>query len=59
MLAGAGADAPRIVAVDTAEAGGEEASTVVDVTEAPPRVLRWGALAAAQVEPVLERIAAP
>jgi tRNA threonylcarbamoyl adenosine modification protein (Sua5/YciO/YrdC/YwlC family) len=41
-----------------ADAGGEAASTVVDVTGPRPRVLRWGALAARELSPVLEELAA-
>lgn len=47
---------PRMLALEGAEAGGAEPSTVVDLTESPPRVLRWGALPAAAVEPLLRRI---
>jgi len=40
----AGADAPLVVAPDGPDAGGAAPSTVIDLTETPPRVLRWGAL---------------
>jgi L-threonylcarbamoyladenylate synthase len=46
-------DAPRIVGVEMAESGGEEASTVVDATELPLRVLRQGAVKASELEPWL------
>ncbi|MFQ5418373.1 MAG: L-threonylcarbamoyladenylate synthase [Myxococcota bacterium] len=54
-----GPDAPRLLEVEGAEAGGQGASTVVDVTAGKPVVLRWGTLPAAEVEPVLARVAAP
>jgi tRNA threonylcarbamoyl adenosine modification protein (Sua5/YciO/YrdC/YwlC family) len=47
----------RVIA-DGADADGGEASTVVDVTGATPRVLRWGALAEPALGPVLEELAA-
>ena len=37
-------DEPRILGVEGAEAGGDDASTVVDLTGDVPRVLRWGGL---------------
>jgi L-threonylcarbamoyladenylate synthase len=46
-------DEPRLVDVDGAEAGGEEPSTVIDATCEPPRVLRWGAIAADELTSVL------
>jgi len=48
-------DAPRLLAVEGAEAGGDAASTVVDATVEPPRVLRWGAIVRDDLEPLLER----
>jgi L-threonylcarbamoyladenylate synthase len=57
LLAGA-PDAPRLVDVEAAEAGGAGESTVVDLTEATPRVLRWGAVGAAEIEPLLGQGAA-
>jgi L-threonylcarbamoyladenylate synthase len=48
-------DAPRLLAVEGAEAGGDAASTVVDATCEPPRVLRWGAIARDDVEAMIER----
>ena len=41
-----------------ADAGREAPSTVVDVTGAQPRVLRWGALAEPALRPILEELAA-
>jgi len=52
-LCGDEPDAPRLLAVERAESGGTDASTVVDVTREPPRVLRWGAVNAAALEPWL------
>jgi len=46
-------DAVSLIAVEGAEAGGGEASTVVDVTAAAPRVLRWGAIRDAALLPVI------
>jgi L-threonylcarbamoyladenylate synthase len=48
-------DAPRMLAVEGAEAGGDTASTVVDATLEPPCVLRWGAIARDEIENLLER----
>jgi len=44
-ICGSGAESPRLVAVEGAEAGGDRESTVIDATAAEPRVLRWGAVA--------------
>jgi L-threonylcarbamoyladenylate synthase len=52
------ADAPRLLAVEGAEAGGDAESTVVDLTESPPRVLRWGAIDAEVLTPLLEGLGA-
>jgi tRNA A37 threonylcarbamoyladenosine synthetase subunit TsaC/SUA5/YrdC len=50
---------PRVrVIAEGEEAGGEAASTVVDVTGARPRVLRWGALGESALQPVLAELAA-
>ncbi len=46
-------ETPRLVGVEMAESGGEEASTVVDATELPLRVLRQGAVTASELEPWL------
>ena len=54
---GAAGEAPMLL--DTPlDAGGEEASTVLDVCGETPRVLRWGALASETLTPVLEEISA-
>jgi tRNA threonylcarbamoyl adenosine modification protein (Sua5/YciO/YrdC/YwlC family) len=47
----------RVIA-GTADAGGASASTVVDLTGPRPRVLRWGALDATALRPVLDELAA-
>lgn len=52
-----GVDAPRLLDVDGAEAGGDAESTVVDASRARPEVLRWGAIARDELEPVLQGIA--
>ncbi|TMA34074.1 MAG: threonylcarbamoyl-AMP synthase [Deltaproteobacteria bacterium] len=50
---------PRVrVIADGEDASGEPPSTVVDVTGAVPRVLRWGALQESALGPVLEELAA-
>jgi len=48
-------DGERVLVLETAwaEALQQAPSTVVDVTGAEPRVLRWGAVSAQQLEPVL------
>jgi len=50
-------DAPQLVNIEAAEAGGDVESTVVDISGERPRVLRWGSLAAVELEPVLREIA--
>ena len=52
-------DEPHLIEVLGAEAGGDEASTVVDLTGDAPRVLRWGALAEADLGPALRELGAP
>ncbi len=52
-LCGDDLETPRLLAVERAESGGADASTVVDVTGEQPRVLRWGAVNAAALEPWL------
>jgi L-threonylcarbamoyladenylate synthase len=47
---------PRLLDVPGAEAGGDAASTVVDLAAPRPAVLRWGALAAEALEPVLAEL---
>ncbi len=56
-LCGSDPDQPRLLEVKGAEAGGDAASTVVDLTAQRPVVLRWGALAADVLEPVLAELA--
>jgi tRNA threonylcarbamoyl adenosine modification protein (Sua5/YciO/YrdC/YwlC family) len=48
---------PRLLDVKGAEAGGDAASTVVDLASGRPVVLRWGAIAAEALEPVLAELA--
>ena len=48
---------PRLLDVKGAEAGGDAASTVVDLAAARPVVLRWGAVPAEALEPVLAELA--
>jgi L-threonylcarbamoyladenylate synthase len=49
-------DSPRILDVEGSEAGGDLATTVVDVSTARPEVLRWGSIRAAEINPVLQEI---
>jgi tRNA A37 threonylcarbamoyladenosine synthetase subunit TsaC/SUA5/YrdC len=49
-------DEPHLIGVEGAEAGGDEASTVVDVTANEPRVLRWGAVKEDQLAPLLREL---
>lgn len=58
-LCGEGEDEPHLVGVDHAEAGGDEASTVVDLTGPAPEVLRWGAVPAEALGPILEDLPHP
>jgi len=53
-LCGRAQGEPLLIPVAGGEAGGESASTVVDATEQPPRVLRWGAVRESELEPMLE-----
>ena len=52
-VSGCSSDAPRLLDVDGAECGGEEPTTVIDATEKPPRVLRWGAIDSNALGPLL------
>ena len=54
-LCGEGEDEPRMLEVE-AEAGGDDESTVVDVTGSKLEVLRWGALSKAALAPFLEEV---
>ena len=47
----------RWTAEEISEAGGDEASTVLDLTGSAPEVLRWGAVAADALEPILRDLA--
>jgi L-threonylcarbamoyladenylate synthase len=49
-------DAPEIIRVETAEAGGDLETTVVDVSGERPKILRLGSIAAAELDPVIEEI---
>ncbi len=55
---GSGPDDPRLLDVEGAEAGGDLASTVVDVTGERPEVLRWGALPERAMRPLLDALEA-
>ena len=57
LVCGHEPDQPRLLEVKGAEAGGDAASTVVDLTSARPVVLRWGAVVADALEPVLAELA--
>lgn len=52
-------DGPRLIGVDAAESGGDAETTVLDVSGARPRVLRWGSLGSEELEPVLREISLP
>jgi L-threonylcarbamoyladenylate synthase len=47
---------PHLIGVEGAEAGGDEASTVVDLTAEEPRVLRWGAVKEEELAPLLREL---
>jgi L-threonylcarbamoyladenylate synthase len=55
----AGAESPRLLAVEAAEAGGDLESTVIDATGSGLRVLRWGAITKSALEPLLCGIESP
>jgi len=55
-LCGSAAGEPLLIPVEGGEAGGGQASTVIDVSEDPPRVLRWGAVAREDLASVLEEL---
>jgi L-threonylcarbamoyladenylate synthase len=55
-LCGISDQQPRLLEVK-AEAGGDAASTVIDLTGARPVVLRWGAVASEALAPVLADLA--
>jgi L-threonylcarbamoyladenylate synthase len=54
-----GPSAPRMLEVEGAEAGGQQASTVVDLAGGRPEVLRWGGLPKRVLAPVLAEIGSP
>jgi L-threonylcarbamoyladenylate synthase len=53
-LCGDRPEVPQMIDLRGAEAGGDAESTVIDATQDPPRVLRWGAVPRADVEPLVE-----
>ncbi len=55
-LCGSETEQPRLLDVKGAETGGDAASTVVDLTAPRPVVLRWGAVAAEALAPVLAEL---
>jgi tRNA threonylcarbamoyl adenosine modification protein (Sua5/YciO/YrdC/YwlC family) len=57
-LCGDDEDAPRLLDVPGVDASGEAPSTVVDVTGPRPRVIRWGALPAPLLDPILKECTA-
>ncbi len=54
-MLGRGDDEPRLLDIDGAECGAEEPTTVIDATEEPPRVLRWGAIDRRALQPLLRK----
>lgn len=52
-VSGRSADEPRLLDIEGAECGAEEPTTVIDATEEPPRVLRWGAIDSRALQPLL------
>ena len=50
-------DAPQLIGVERAEAGGAGESTVLDLAGPEPLVLRWGLIGEAELLPVLEAVA--
>jgi L-threonylcarbamoyladenylate synthase len=56
QLCGGEAEQPRLLDVKGAETGGDSASTVVDLTPPRPVVLRWGAVPADELTPVLAEL---
>lgn len=51
---GGSGEGPLVIDVDRCDAFGESPSTVVDLTGIRDKVLRWGALSADQIGPMLE-----
>jgi tRNA threonylcarbamoyl adenosine modification protein (Sua5/YciO/YrdC/YwlC family) len=57
-LCGSGREDARLIGVEGAESGGDATTTVVDTTGETPRVLRWGALRAEDLDPLLQEFGA-
>jgi L-threonylcarbamoyladenylate synthase len=55
-VCGVGAESPRLLAVEGAEAGGDGESTVIDTTGPELVVLRWGTLSKPDLASVLESL---
>jgi L-threonylcarbamoyladenylate synthase len=53
-LCGQRPEVPQLIDLQGAEAGGDAESTVIDTTQDPPRVLRWGAVPRSDIEPLVE-----
>ena len=53
-LCGDRPEVPQRIELEGAESGGDVESTVIDTTQDPPRVLRWGAVARSDVESLIE-----
>lgn len=49
-------NAPQIIGLDAAEAGGDLETTIVDVSGGRPQILRLGSIAAADLEPVFDEM---
>ncbi|MCH2172263.1 L-threonylcarbamoyladenylate synthase [Myxococcota bacterium] len=45
---------PKLLEVEGAESGGDEPSTVIDLTGEEPHILRWGAIGPEELLPVIE-----
>jgi L-threonylcarbamoyladenylate synthase len=55
-IAGDDPSGPQLIDVEGAETGGDAQSTVVDLCGEQPEVLRWGAVPAAELDPVLREV---
>jgi L-threonylcarbamoyladenylate synthase len=49
-------DGPQLIEIESAEAGGDTETTVVDVSGARPQVLRWGSVGSGDLDPVLREV---
>ena len=58
-LCDAGDDAPRLIHVERADAGGVGVSTVLDLTAGQPQVLRSGLVGEEELAPVLATLGSP